>query len=59
MDARWPTIRTGGHQNDVVGAPSIYTPCAGVDPPEPAWKSFPDFQDAVHPRQQTFRGDTT
>ena len=39
--------------------PSIYTPCAGVDPPEPAWKSFADFQDAVHPRQQTFRGETT
>ena len=39
--------------------PSIYTPLAGVDPPEPAWKSFGDFQDAVHPRQPTFRGEPT
>src|SRR5579872_3598302 len=30
--------------------PSIYVPCDGVDPPEPAWKSFQEFQDAVHPR---------
>jgi len=37
--------------------PSIYTPRAGVDPPEPGWKSFADFQDAVHPRQPTFRGE--
>ena len=29
---------------------------AGVDPPEPGWKNFPEFKDAVHPRQQTFRG---
>ena len=39
--------------------PSIYTPLAGVDPPEPAWKSFADFQDAMHPRQPTFRGEPT
>ncbi len=36
--------------------PSIYAPRAGVDPPEPGWKNFPEFKDAVHPRQQTFRG---
>ncbi len=36
--------------------PSIYTPRAGVDLPEPAWKSFPEFRDAVNPRQQTYRG---
>jgi len=39
--------------------PSIYTPCAGVDPPEPAWKGFADFRDAVHPRQPTWRGEAT
>ena len=36
--------------------PSIYAPRAGVDPPEPVWKSFPVFKDAVHPRQKTFSG---
>ena len=30
--------------------PSIYTPRPGVAPVEPAWKSFPEFADAVHPR---------
>jgi predicted pyridoxine 5'-phosphate oxidase superfamily flavin-nucleotide-binding protein len=37
--------------------PSVYTPCDGIDPPEPAWKSFPDFKDAVHPRQKTHSGN--
>jgi uncharacterized protein len=37
--------------------PSIYVPRDGIDPPEPAWKSFPVFQDAVHPRQATYRGN--
>jgi hypothetical protein len=32
--------------------PSVYTPRDGIEPPEPAWKSFPDFKDAVHPRQR-------
>ncbi|HKA74849.1 MAG TPA: pyridoxamine 5'-phosphate oxidase family protein [Xanthobacteraceae bacterium] len=36
--------------------PSIYAPRPGCDPPEPAWKSFPDFKDHVHPRQPTSRG---
>ena len=36
--------------------PSIYAPREGIDPPEPAWKSFPEFKDAVHRRQTTFRG---
>jgi len=36
--------------------PSIYAPRAGSEPPEPAWKSFADFQDCVHPRQPTFKG---
>jgi len=36
--------------------PSIYTPRPGVDSPEPTWKSFPEFKDAVHPRQKTFAG---
>jgi len=35
---------------------SIYTPRAGYDPPEPAWKDFGDFKDYVHPRQPTFKG---
>jgi len=35
---------------------SIYTPRAGCDPPEPAWKDFDDFKDCVHPRQPTFKG---
>jgi len=37
--------------------PSIYAPLPGVDPPEPAWKGFADFKDAVHPRQETYRGE--
>ena len=37
--------------------PSIYTPRDGIDPPEPAWKSFPDFKDAVHRRQETYSGN--
>lgn len=36
--------------------PSIYAPQAGLDPPEPAWKSFDLFKDVVPPRQPTFRG---
>lgn len=36
--------------------PSIYAPRPGYEPPEPAWKSFPDFKDCVHPRQPTARG---
>ena len=36
--------------------PSIYTPREGIEPPEPGWKSFPEFKDAVHPRQETYRG---
>ena len=36
--------------------PSIYVPQPGCDPPEPAWKSFDAFKDAVHPRQPTFKG---
>jgi len=33
--------------------PSIYAPRPDCDPPEPAWKSFADFKDCVHPRQPT------
>ena len=36
--------------------PSIYTPQPHCDPPEPAWKSFDIFKDAVHPRQPTWKG---
>jgi predicted pyridoxine 5'-phosphate oxidase superfamily flavin-nucleotide-binding protein len=36
--------------------PSIYTPRAGQEPPEPAWKGFDAFKDCVHPRQPTFKG---
>ena len=37
--------------------PSIYTPQAGLDPVEPAWKEFPEFADVIHPRQPTARGE--
>ena len=39
--------------------PSSYAPRPGVEFPEPAWKSFPEFEDVVHPRQKTFRGDSS
>lgn len=32
---------------------SIYAPRPGADFPEPAWKSAPEFKDAMHPRQPT------
>jgi uncharacterized protein len=35
---------------------SNYAPRVGCDFPEPAWKSFPEFEDAIHPRQPTFKG---
>ena len=35
--------------------PSVYVPQPGCDPVEPAWKSFADFKDHVHPRQPTAR----
>lgn len=40
-----PTMKMDG--------PSVYTPQAGHDPPEPEWKSFDDFKDFVHPRRPT------
>ena len=36
--------------------PSVYTPRAGHEAPEPAWKGFDAFKDCVHPRQPTFKG---
>jgi hypothetical protein len=39
-----------------LAGPSIYTPQAGVDFPEPAWKSFDIFKEDVHPRHPTFKG---
>lgn len=39
-----------------LNGPSIYTPQPNCDPPEPAWKGFDSFKDAVHPRQPTFKG---
>jgi predicted pyridoxine 5'-phosphate oxidase superfamily flavin-nucleotide-binding protein len=36
--------------------PSVYTPRAGHEPPEPAWKNFDAFKDCIHPRQPTFKG---
>jgi predicted pyridoxine 5'-phosphate oxidase superfamily flavin-nucleotide-binding protein len=35
---------------------STYAPKAGREFPEPAWKSFPEFKDAIHPRQPTYTG---
>jgi predicted pyridoxine 5'-phosphate oxidase superfamily flavin-nucleotide-binding protein len=42
--------------NMQLAGPSIYTPQAGVDFPEPAWKSFDIFKEDVHPRHPTFKG---
>jgi predicted pyridoxine 5'-phosphate oxidase superfamily flavin-nucleotide-binding protein len=39
-----------------IAEPSTYVPQPGCEPPEPAWKSFEAFKDAVHPRQPTFKG---
>jgi predicted pyridoxine 5'-phosphate oxidase superfamily flavin-nucleotide-binding protein len=36
--------------------PSAYAPRPGCAPVEPAWKSFADFKDYVHPRQKTASG---
>jgi predicted pyridoxine 5'-phosphate oxidase superfamily flavin-nucleotide-binding protein len=30
---------------------SVYTPCEGVEPPEPAWKGFAEFRDVVPKRR--------
>jgi predicted pyridoxine 5'-phosphate oxidase superfamily flavin-nucleotide-binding protein len=38
--------------------PSIYLPQPNCEPPEPAWKGFDSFKDAIHPRQPTFKGET-
>jgi predicted pyridoxine 5'-phosphate oxidase superfamily flavin-nucleotide-binding protein len=38
-------------------AESDYTPRPGCDPVEPAWKSFPDFKDAVPARRPTAKGE--
>jgi uncharacterized protein len=37
-------------------APSNYAPRAGAEPVEPAWKTFADFKDCVHPRQPVWKG---
>lgn len=37
--------------------PSVYVPRPGGVPVEPAWKSFADFADAVHPRQKVATGE--
>jgi hypothetical protein len=37
--------------------PSIYAPRPGEAPSEPAWKSFPEFAGAIHPRQKTAGGE--
>jgi uncharacterized protein len=36
--------------------PSIYTPRAGCEAPEPSWKEFADFKHYVHRRPPTFKG---
>lgn len=36
--------------------PSIYTPQPHYDPPEPAWKGFDIFKDAVPPRKPAWKG---
>jgi uncharacterized protein len=37
--------------------PSMYAPRAGIDFPEPEWKSFPEFAPIIHPRQKTYQGE--
>ena len=37
--------------NMKTGEPSIYAPCAGVAPVEPAWKEFDGIKDVVPPRK--------
>jgi uncharacterized protein len=37
-------------------SPSVYTPQLKCEPPEPAWKGFDAFKDAVHPRRPTWKG---
>ena len=39
-----------------LGEPSAYVPRPGIDPPEPAWKSFDMFADVLPYRQPTFKG---
>jgi hypothetical protein len=39
-----------------LGEPSAYVPRPGIDPPEPASKSFDIFADVVPHRQPTFNG---
>ena len=39
--------------------PSVYVPQPGQDPVEPVWKDFEVFKDVVHPRQPTYRGETS
>lgn len=34
---------------------SRYAPLPGIEPVEPAWKSFPEFKDHIHPRQPVAR----
>jgi uncharacterized protein len=36
--------------------PSVYAPRPAYEPPEPAWKGFDAFKDAIHPRQPTWKG---
>jgi predicted pyridoxine 5'-phosphate oxidase superfamily flavin-nucleotide-binding protein len=36
--------------------PSVYAPRPAHEPPEPAWKGFDAFKDAIHPRQPTWKG---
>lgn len=37
--------------------PSRYTPLSGIEPEEPAWKSFPDFKEFVPARKPVARTD--
>ncbi len=36
--------------------PSMYVPAPGATPPEPSWKSFPEFKDTVPPRHPPCKG---
>jgi predicted pyridoxine 5'-phosphate oxidase superfamily flavin-nucleotide-binding protein len=55
-EAIYPNCPRYIHRMQMV-EPSIYAPQAGVPPVEPAWKSFPEFREVIHPRQEVATGD--
>jgi predicted pyridoxine 5'-phosphate oxidase superfamily flavin-nucleotide-binding protein len=56
-EAIYPNCPRYIHRMQMV-EPSIYAPQAGVPPVEPAWKSFPEFKEVIHPRQKVATGES-